>query len=247
LFTPAAIVWLPSVLPSANAYIMKTDSYDISKMTELLVSASREIGLELGGKEVRLFQDYCRELLFWNARMNLVSLKSPLDIPVKHFVDSLTAASSIGNMNGRLMDMGTGAGFPGIPLKIVFPSLNVTLLDSSRKKTSFLKAVVRGLGLGETAVVNRRAERLLDDEAYRGRFDTVISRATLKLPEYLRLGAGFLLPGGLLIAMKGPGFEAELEDFLPLLRGAGMKLSGSREIHLPVTGDFRKILIFQKT
>ncbi len=225
---------------------MKAKDYDISKMTDTLLLASREIGLDLGEREIRLFQDYCRELLFWNARMNLVSLKSPLDIPIKHFTDSLTAASSIGNMNGRLLDMGTGAGFPGIPLKIIFPSLNITLLDSSRKKTSFLKAAVRRLGLGEIAVVNRRAELLLADDAYHGRFDAVISRATLKLPEYLRLGAGFLVPGGLLIAMKGPGFEAELEDSLPMLQEVGMKFSGSREIHLPVTGDFRKILIFQK-
>jgi 16S rRNA (guanine527-N7)-methyltransferase len=226
---------------------MKAEPYDISKMTDTLVSASREIGLDLGGREVRLFQDYCRELLFWNARMNLVSLKSPLDIPLKHFVDSLTTTASIGNTNGRLMDIGTGAGFPGIPLKIVFPSLCVTLLDSSRKKTSFLKTVVRRLGLRETTVVNRRAEMLLADETYRGRFDTVISRATFKLLEYLRLGNGFLIPGGLLIAMKGPGFEAELEDSLPMLQEVGMKFSGSREIHLPATGDFRKILIFQKT
>ncbi len=88
---------------------------------------------------------------------------------------------------------------------------------------------------------------LLADETYRGRFDTVISRATFKLPEYLRLGNSFLIPGGLLIAMKGPGFEAELEDSLPMLQEVGMKFSGSREIHLPATGDFRKILIFQKT
>lgn len=226
---------------------MKGDSYDISKMTDVLLRASREIGWDLDGRSIRLFRDYGRELLLWNAKTNLVSLQSVLDLPVKHFVDSLTAADSIVNRTGSLLDIGAGAGFPGIPLKIVIPSLNVTLLDSSRIKTSFLKAVVRRLELKETAVVNRRAEHLLADETCRGCFDTVISRAALKLPEYLRLGSGFLAPGGLLIAMKGPGFEAEMEDSLPLLQDAGVNFSGSREIHLPVMGDFRKILIFKKT
>jgi len=226
---------------------MKADSFDISKMTDVLLSACREIGLDLGAAEVSLFQDYCRELLFWSAKMNLVSLKSPLDLPIKHFVDSLTAADCIGSRTGSLLDIGTGAGFPGNPLKIVFPSLSVPLLDSSRKKTSFLRAVLRRLELRDIAAVNRRAELLLADEDFRGRFDTVISRAALKLPEYLRLGAGFLVPGGLLIAMKGPGYEAELEDSQPLLRDGEMKWSGSRDIHLPLTGDFRKILIFKKT
>jgi len=215
-------------------------------MTDILLKASREIGRDLGEREVRLFQDYARELLFWNAKTNLVSLQSPLDLPVKHFVDSLTAADAIANRTGCLLDMGAGAGFPGIPLKIVFPSLNLTLLDASRKKTSFLRAVVRRLELASTTVVNQRAEILLSDETFRDRFDTVISRAALKLPEYLRLGSGFLAPGGLLVAMKGPGFEAEKEASLPLLREAGLIFSSSRDILLPLTGDFRKILIFQK-
>jgi 16S rRNA (guanine527-N7)-methyltransferase len=225
---------------------MKSDSDDISKMTDILLRASAEIGWKLGHREIRLFQDYARELHFWNAKTNLVSLKSPLDLPVKHFVDSLTAADSLVSRTGHLLDMGSGAGFPGIPLKIVFPSLNVTLLDASRKRTSFLRAVVRRLELGGTIVVNQRAELLLADETFRNRFDTVISRAALKLPDFLRLGSPFLAPGGLLIAMKGPGFEAEMEASLPLRQGEGMNFSGSRDILLPLTGDFRKILIFQK-
>lgn len=226
---------------------MKSDSLDISKMTEILRQACRGFGVDLDAAATGRFQDYARELMLWNSKMNLVSLKSPLDLPVKHFADSLTAAACIVSRTGSLLDIGSGAGFPGIPLKIVFPSLRVTLLDSSRKKTSFLRAVLSRLELRETAVVNRRAERLPADEAYRGRFDTVISRAAFKLPEFIRLGSGFLVPGGLLIAMKGPGFEPELEAAMTLLRDGGVNLSGTREILLPFTGDFRKILIFQKT
>jgi len=215
-------------------------------MMETLRQASREIGVELDAAATGLFEDYARELLFWNSKMNLVSLKSPLDLPVKHFVDSLTAAECIGNRAGILLDMGSGAGLPGIPLKIVFPSLRITLLDSSRKKTSFLRAVLRRLELPGVTVVNGRAEMLLNEKAWRGRFDIVISRAAFKLPEYIRLGSGFLAPGGILIAMKGPGFEPELEESLPLLRKGEMKFSAEREIRLPLTGDFRKILIFQR-
>lgn len=213
---------------------------------DLLLRAACEMGIVLGEREFRLFGEYRQELLFWNQRMNLVSLKSPLDLVVKHFADSLTALPDVAGREGPVLDMGSGAGFPAIPLKILCDSLRISLLESSRKKTSFLRNVIAKLGLGGMEVIHRRAEDALQEAGRSGSFYTVISRATFKLPEFLRLGAGFLVPGGMLVAMKGPGYEAELEAARALSAEAGMKWSGSRSIRLPITGDFRKIIIFQK-
>ncbi len=220
--------------------------YEAADRTGLLLKAAREIGIELGEREVRLFGEYERELLFWNRRMNLVSLKSPLDLAVKHFADSLTALPDVSGRTGAVLDIGSGAGFPAIPLKIACDSLRISLLESSRKKTSFLKNVIGKLGLSGMEVINNRAQDVLQEAGRRGSFNTIISRATFKLPDFLRLGAGFLAPGGILVAMKGPGYEAELEAARPVSQEAGMKFSGARGIRLPITGDFRKILIFQK-
>jgi 16S rRNA (guanine527-N7)-methyltransferase len=222
-------------------------NHDLQEMSRTLAGAAGAMGLALGEREILLFEAYGRELLFWEQKVNLVSLKSPLDLPIRHFADSLSAAECLADRQGSLLDLGAGAGFPGLPLKIAFPSLEVTLLEATRRKVSFLKAVIRTLGLDGVTVVNGRAEQLLAEARGDFLFDTVISRATFKLPEYLRLGAGFLSPGGLLIAMKGPHVEAELRDSSKALQASGLKLSDCKKISLPVTGDKRKILIFQKT
>ncbi len=222
-------------------------NYSDPAMRETLVKASREIGIELGEREISLFLAYGNELLFWNERMNLVSLKTPADLIIKHFVDSLTAAESIAKKDGTLLDVVAGAGFPGMPLKIVFDSLRVGLLEASRKKSSFLKNAVRTLGMQGVEVINARAEQLIAGPQYRGAYDTVISRATFKLADYLKVASGFLAPGGSLIAMKGPAVEAETAAARPILKELGLKPPECREIRLPVYGDLRKIIIFKKT
>ncbi len=215
-------------------------------MTHTLVEASCEIGISLGKREIDLFVEYYRRLLFWNRKINLVSPKSLKDTAVLHFVDSLTAAEHIENKEGALMDIGSGAGFPGIPLKIIMPRLRVTLLEASRRKASFLKEVTRKLGLDGVEVANARAEQLVGEDKYRGSFGVVISRATLKLPEFLRLGAEFAAQGGILIAMKGPGVGVELRAAEATLKDRGLVFSGWRAFELPLAGGKRKLLIFQK-
>ena len=148
-------------------------------------------------------QPIYEELLVWNNKFNLFSTKSDRDIIIKHFIDSLTLLPYIKYETSRVLDIGSGAGFPGIPLKIALNSLKVFLLESSRKKSSFLKHVIRSLRLTDAAVINNRTEFLMEDDTYRDYFQVVTSRATVKLPEFLQLGAFFLAPEGLLIAMKG--------------------------------------------
>jgi 16S rRNA (guanine527-N7)-methyltransferase len=220
--------------------------YAFEALAKVLTIAAQEIGIEIGDREIRSFLAYHRELLVWSRRMNLVSQKSLNNVPIKHFIDSLTAVPCIENPKGSLLDIGAGAGFPGIPLKIALLTLQVTLVEASHRKGSFLKQVVRILGLQEIQVVTARAEQLLADHAFQGAFDYVISRATFKLPEYLSRCSGFLSPTGMLIAMKGPSVEPELETARFALQEAGLKLTSQRTFRLPILGAERKILIFQK-
>ncbi|MBM4272170.1 MAG: 16S rRNA (guanine(527)-N(7))-methyltransferase RsmG [Deltaproteobacteria bacterium] len=208
--------------------------------------AAQAIGVPLGHRELALIETYHRELLLWNEKINLVSVKSALDIPIKHVIDSLTIAPFITNRYAKVLDIGAGAGFPGIPLKIVRNELHVFLLEASRKKSSFLKHIIRSLNLAGTIVIHDRAERLMQGESYREYFDTVISRATLKLPVLIRMGAHFLNPNGFLIAMKGKNPDAELNDAENLPERAVFPSVSIHEIRLPVTGDFRKIVIYKK-
>jgi len=215
-------------------------------LQRILSEASSAIGVRLGERELVLFQEYHRELLLWNTKINLVSVKSDVDIPIKHFIDSLTPLQFIENKKSALLDIGTGAGFPGIPLKIAENRLRVTLVDSSRKKTSFLKNIIRKLQLDHITIINRRFDLLMQDETYRDTFDVIISRASFKLPQFLEIGGAFISPGGILIAMKGANISEELKQAEEIAQRIGWKHAGCHEIRLPVIGDFRKIIIYKK-
>jgi len=213
---------------------------------DILAGAAGKIGMTLTDHEIHLLMEYSRELLFWNEKMSLVSLKTPRDI-TKHLIDALTPACLIKDSHSRLLDIGTGAGLPGIPLKITMEPLRVTLLDASRKKTSFLKSVIRTLGLRGLSVVNSRAESLTLDKSYRGSFDIIISRAAFQISYFLTVGAPLLSDGGTLIAMKGKHVDDELAQGADAIRKTGLALTASHEIELPITGESRKLLCFTKS
>jgi len=211
-----------------------------------LSEGAAQIGIRLGQTELDLFATYHRELLIWNRRINLVSEKSSREIIIRHFLDSLTVAPCIERPNGLLIDIGSGAGFPGIPLRIAFPGLQLWLVEASRKKTSFLSHLVRTLSLDQVTVVRERIEALIGEKACAGRFDTVLSRAAFKLPELVRTASFFLAPGGLLIAMKGPDPREELEAAERVLTAAGMVFAASRDVSLPGINLSRKIIIYRR-
>ena len=202
------------------------------------------MGLALTEAQIALFEAYRETLLLWSSKMNLVSLQSELDLPVRHFIDSLTLLPYLPAGPGTLLDIGSGAGFPAIPVKIFRKDLHVTLLEASRKKCSFLKEVIRRLGLREIAVLNCRLEELLKKEL-KPSFDVIVSRATLKLPELLQGGLPLLKPGGVLAAMKGPGLEEEAAA-LDSLNNKKYRIVGSYPFSLPLTGDHRHILLVDK-
>lgn len=149
------------------------------------------------------------ELIIWNRKMNLTAIKDPLAIAEKHFIDSAAASLFLGNEK-TLLDMGTGAGFPGIPLKILRPDLKVLLLDASRKKVSFLNHVIRMLALKDIKALHARAEDLHNNPEYKLRYDGMISRAFTKLSDFVDLAIPFLSPEGALFAMKGKNVQKEI-------------------------------------
>lgn len=212
----------------------------------LLQQGAGLLGIELGDKQLALFDVYQRELLTWNAKTNLISEKTTGEIITRHFLDSLTAVKYITPQNARIVDIGCGAGFPGIPLKIARPSIQLYLLESNRKKVSFLKHIIRLLQLEDTFTLHDRSENIIRTDAWREKFDIAISRASLKLPDLLRLGTYFLVEKGLLITLKGPIVDEELTAAWSDQKLSKIYQIYQHDIDMPVLGPPRKIICAQK-
>jgi len=221
------------------------DSQD-SDLTDILLEAAGELGITLAERELALFRLYREELITWNRIVSLVAVKSPLDIPIKHFIDSLTALPLLPREGRRLLDIGTGAGFPGLPLKIIRPDLDLHLLEASRKKVSFLKELTRKLGLPGVTIIHERVEEVMKNSRLHESFDCLISRAAFKMPELLNMGLHFLRPGGLLAAMRGPREEGTIHKTGHAIDIKGYCLEKLADFHLPITGVSRKIILYKK-
>src|SRR3972149_6004976 len=189
---------------------------------QLLLQAASDLGINLTEEQVLLFTHYYREITCANEKITLLSRYSSGDTLLKNFIDSLTPLPFLPHNKSALLDMGSGGGFPGIPLKIACDTLKVSLVESPRKKTSFLKHLIRTLHIPEITVIHGLAENLQTNEAYRNTFDVVISKAAFKLPEFLPLGACCLAPSGILIAMKGEDVREEVDAAEPAAAGAGV-------------------------
>jgi 16S rRNA (guanine527-N7)-methyltransferase len=219
-------------------------------MDETLIATLSEgaaaIGVRLGPAELHCFATYHGETLLWNRRINLVSERSAQEIVIRHFLDSLTPAPFLDRPDGALIDLGSGGGFPGIPLKIALPGLHLSLVEASRKKSSFLSHVVRTLRLDGVQVIRERVEELTAGKALAGRFDTLISRAAFKLPDLIRMASFFLKPGGQLIAMKGPDPLEEMEETEWISEAAGMVFTACRAVRPTGANSLRKIIIYNR-
>ncbi len=211
---------------------------------DLLVEGAEAFGIRLNEKQVEAFDLFLRELLKWNQKINLTAIRSEKGIVLKHFLDSLSAYPYLSKTTS-LLDVGSGAGFPGIPLKIVQPSLEITSIDSVRKKVDFQRHILRMLGLKGIQAIHGRVQDKDILQGLTGQFDAVISRAFSDLQSFLLLAYPFLKKGGILLAMKG---ELEREEIRLFLKGeeARYRLQKTFSFLLPQSSFKRSILLFEK-
>ncbi len=209
-----------------------------------LIEGADELGLELTELQTQQLARYLQELFHWNAVFNLISSKTTPEAAIGHILDCLSIVPHLRHSRGPLLDLGSGAGFPAIPLKIALPDLAVRMVESTRKKTSFLHQTIRLLDLKGISVLQERAERLAEDPENRGAYSIVISRATFQLPDLLRIGAPFLAPDGILLAMKGPRPAEEIQEAEQNRTLLGMSGPAVHSVLLPRRGGARTIILY---
>lgn len=208
--------------------------------------AAKDMGILLGERELRLFSIYDEGIRLWNRKINLVSFRDEEELLMKHFLDALTPVPFLPHGELHILDIGSGSGLPGIPMKIVVDAWQLSLLEASRKRSSFLKDMVRQLALRQVTVIHDRTEALIRREQGHGAFDVVISRATLKLPQLIETASYFLRSGGTLVAMKGSIPESEWVESMQVSDKVSLLFNEAHEIRLPRANVPRKIIIYNK-
>lgn len=215
------------------------------KLDNMLVRGAAEFGVPLDRLQAGQLMKYSGILKEWNEKINLTAIEEDKDIIIKHFIDSLSILPYIKDKNASLIDVGTGAGFPGIPLKVVLNTIKVTLLDSLEKRVKFLNLVIKTLDLGDISAVHGRAEDYGQNPAFREKFDISVARAVASLPVLLEYCLPFVKPGGIFIAMKGSNIE-EVGVSKKALETLGGKIEEVREMILPFSDIKRSIIIVTK-
>lgn len=209
----------------------------------ILTNGVAELGVSLTAAELGEFYLLAAELKKWGKKINLTAIKEDEEIAVKHFLDSLTLLRIIGT-KGNLLDIGSGGGFPAIPLKIARHELHVVSVDAVEKKIIFQRHVARHLGLQRFEALHARAEELAARHA--GSFDWVVSRAFTDIPTFVRIALPLIKEKGLIIAMKGRGGREEATAAQALLLDMGVGLGDIIELRLPGSGDFRSLIVMKK-
>ena len=210
--------------------------------------AHQILGLQLTTEQLAAFERYKHELIEWNSRFNLTAIRDENGIEIKHFLDSLTCilAFEPSSPPRSLIDVGTGAGFPGIPLKLVYPHLRLTLVESIQKKAGFCQHVVETLGLRQVTVLAQRAEDVGQDPQHREAYDVATGRAVAPMPTLVE----YLLPlvriGGMVIMQKGENAPAETQQSEKVIARLGGQLRKIMPIALPAVVEDRYLVVLDK-
>ena len=218
---------------------------------DILAQYAPRLGIDLSADQLAQFAEYTRLLIDANRRVNLTAVTDPAEIPVRHYLDSLTAVLALPDWPAghRVVDIGAGAGFPGVPLKIAFPGIRLTLADSVGKKTAFLRDLTAQLGLSDVEVLTIRAEDLGRAEGYRGQFDVALARGVAAMPALMEYALPLCKGNGHLLAWKGKDGPAEARaasDALNALRGKIAGIHSASDLSPPLPPD-RWLVSVQKT
>ncbi len=212
---------------------------------ENIKESAKEIGILLNNKQVNEFYEYMQLLLEWNEKINLTAIIKPEEIILKHFIDSITIAKHI-KKEATIIDVGTGAGFPGIPLKIIRDDINITLLDSLNKRVKFLNEVIEKLALKNITAIHSRVEELGKNKSYRERFDYATSRAVANLATLSEYLIPLVKLDGYTINMKGSNIEQEIQQSEKAILVLGGQIEEIEKFQLPKSEIQRNIIWIHK-
>jgi len=218
-------------------------------MMELLEEGARRWGLDLTPDMLAAFQTYYEELIAWNERANLTAITDYQEVQIKHFLDSLSCLLVLEGLPiecWRGLDIGAGAGFPGLPLKIARPQMELALLEAKKKRARFLQHLVERLELPGIAIIRGRAEELGHRQGHREGYDLVLARAVATLPVLLEYALPLCRIGGIFLAQKGPDIKDELETSQVGLRVLGGQMREVRGLELPFSMGRRNLVVVEK-
>lgn len=214
-------------------------------LKEILIKGAVHYGKEVSDIQAEQFDSYMKLLQEWNKKINLTAIEEDREIIIKHFIDSLSIAPYIEDKNIKIIDVGTGAGFPGIPLKIVNGNISVILLDSLDKRIKFLNEVINSLNISGINAVHGRAEDMGVNPVYREKYDIAVARAVASLPVLLEYCLPFVKINGIFIAMKGSNTE-EFTNCSKALDILGGKIEKIEKMELPDTNIERNVIVVRK-
>lgn len=217
----------------------------MEKFKQYFINMLEKINVMLDDKQIEDFYGYMNELIEWNKNINLTAITEEKEIIQKHFIDSLTIFKYL-NKNDKIIDVGTGAGFPGIPLRIADETFDITLLDSLNKRILFLKNVIEKLKLNNIKTIHSRVEDAAINPQYREKYDIATSRAVAQLNVLLEYLLPLVKVGGKCICMKGGNVEEELENSKKALEILGGKVEKIESFELPDSDIKRNIIIIKK-
>jgi 16S rRNA (guanine527-N7)-methyltransferase len=212
----------------------------------LLASGAKTLGLDFSDEQIDRFDRLADHLIEWNARVNLTTIVDPREIVIKHFLDSLTVAHWLPVAAQRLIDVGAGAGFPGLPLAIVRPQMSLTLIEATKKKCDFLETMIAELNLQKVKVINARAEEAAHDLAQREQYDVALARAVAEMPTLSEYLLPFVKLGGVAIAMKSKEVQAETDRAETAIKTLGGQLKHIVPIDVPGLSEGRYLVVIEK-
>lgn len=217
---------------------------ELKEFEKIFIEECKKNNIDNNGLDIEKFYNYMLGIISWNEKINVTAITEEKEFLVKHFIDSLTINCFLGSSK-TLLDIGTGAGFPGIPLKIANENLKVTLIDSVNKKLNVIRDVSEKIGLTNLEIIHTRAEDLSHNSQYREKFDIVTTRAVSNLTTITEYMLPFLKVGGRAICMKGPNYEIELKEAEKAINILGGKIEKIE--NLLISNDIeRNIIVISK-